>query len=262
MTAGTTCAWNATSNAPSWLSIAAGSGSSGTGTLNYAAAANPGAARTGTIAVGGQLFTVSQASGCSYSLSPSSASVAAAGGGGTTSLTTGTGCAWTAASSAAWLTLSTPLSGTGSATVGYTVAANTASTRSANLTVGGTTFLVSQAAGTVAPAIATLSATTLDFGNQVVGKTSSARSVTLTNTGGGTLTVTSLTPGGANPTDFSRRGTCVANSALLSGQSCTISYTFTPSATGARSATLSVVTDANTVGLSLAGTGTTKPGHK
>ena len=73
----------------SWLAISAGSGTTGSGTLNYSVAANAGLARTGTITVGGQAFTVNQAAGCSYSLSPTSASFAAAGGSGTTTLSAG-----------------------------------------------------------------------------------------------------------------------------------------------------------------------------
>ena len=95
------------------------------GTLNYTWAANTGVARSGTFTVGGQTFTVNQASGCSYSLTPTSASVAAGGGSGTTSLTTTSGCPWTASSSASWLTLTSATSGSGNATVSYTVAANT-----------------------------------------------------------------------------------------------------------------------------------------
>ena len=60
VTAGAGCAWNATSNA-SWLTIGASSGTSASGTLNYSATANSGPARSATITVGGQAFTVSQA---------------------------------------------------------------------------------------------------------------------------------------------------------------------------------------------------------
>jgi hypothetical protein len=116
--------------------------------------------------------------------------------------------------------------------------------------------MVTEAAATapVAPA-ATLSSSSLSFGNQKVGTTSAAKSVTLTNSGGGTLTITSLTSGGANPGDFARGGTCAVNTALSGGQSCTIQHTFTPSASGGRSAALAVGTNAGTVTLSLAGKG-------
>jgi hypothetical protein len=54
------CSWTAVSNA-SWLTT--NSSGSGNGTVNYSVAANTGSARTGAISVGGQTFTVSQASG-------------------------------------------------------------------------------------------------------------------------------------------------------------------------------------------------------
>jgi uncharacterized protein (TIGR03437 family) len=54
------CAWNATSDS-SWLTITAGAGSSGNGTLGYAVATNSGAGpRTGTISVAGSPFVVTQ----------------------------------------------------------------------------------------------------------------------------------------------------------------------------------------------------------
>ncbi len=161
VTAGTGCAWNTTSNA-SWLTVAAGSGVSGTGTLNYAAAANSGPARSGTVVVGGVNFTVSQASGCSYALSSSSASLAASGGTGSVTLAAGAGCTWTASSSASWLTISSAKSGSGSATVSYAASANTTtSVRSANLTIGGATFVVTEAAPA---AVVALSATLANAG--------------------------------------------------------------------------------------------------
>jgi hypothetical protein len=199
---------------------------------------------------------VSQASGCTYALNPTSASVAAGGGTGTFTLTAGAGCAWSIGSSAGWLAVTSATSGTGSATVAWSAAANTGAQRSANLTVGGATFLVTEAAATAsAAAIATLSSSSLSFGTQKVGKISVMKSVTLTNTGGGTLTIVSLTSGGANPGDFGRSGTCAVNTALGAGQSCTLQYTFTPTAAGNRSANLAVATSASTVSLGLAGRG-------
>jgi hypothetical protein len=256
VTAGAGCAWNAVSNA-AWLAVAAGSGTTDSGSLNYTWAANSGAARSGTLTVGGQTFTVSQAAGCSYSLTPTSASVAAAGGSGTTSLATTTGCAWSASSSASWLTLTSTTNGTGPATVGYTVAANAGAARSANLTVGGITFMVTQAAPSETP-VATLSATTLAFGSQTVGTTSAPKNVVLTNSGGGTLTVGSLSAGGQHPVDFPLSGACTAGTALAAGQSCTLQVTFKPRATGKRSAQAAVATNAGAVSLGLSGQGSRK----
>ena len=130
--------------------MGASSATIGTGTLNYAAAANSGPARSGTIAVGGVNFTVSQANGCTYTLSASSASFPASGGSGSVNLSTGAGCTWTAGSSAAWLTVTSAKSGSGSATVSFGVAANASSSvRSANLTIGSATLVVTEAASAV-----------------------------------------------------------------------------------------------------------------
>jgi len=266
VTAGAGCAWNSASNA-SWLAVAAGSGTTDSGTLNYSVAANSGAARSGTLTVGGQTFTVNQAAACSYSLTPTSASAAAGGGSGSTSLVTTAGCAWTASSSVSWLTLTSASSGSGNATVSYSVAANTGAARSTNLTLGGITFMVTQDAAPApvpAPAptatapTATLSSTALAFGSQKVGTTSAAKSVKLTNGGGGTLTISSLSPGGPNPDDFPVSDACTSSTALTSGQSCTLQYTFKPGANGKRSANVGIATNAGTVSLSLSGQGSRK----
>ncbi|MCK9362911.1 MAG: hypothetical protein M0P74_04860 [Syntrophales bacterium] len=52
-------AWQAISNA-SWIHITSGSSGTGDGTVSYTVDANAGAARTGTITIGGQTFTVMQ----------------------------------------------------------------------------------------------------------------------------------------------------------------------------------------------------------
>ncbi|QTD52063.1 pre-peptidase C-terminal domain-containing protein [Sulfidibacter corallicola] len=57
------CSWTATSNA-GWLTITSGSSGSGSGSVSYSAAANAGNdARTGTLTIAGQTFTVNQAAG-------------------------------------------------------------------------------------------------------------------------------------------------------------------------------------------------------
>lgn len=57
----TTCSWTAVSNDPTWLALTGGTSGTGGGTVAYSAAANNGAARTGTISIWDQRFTVSQA---------------------------------------------------------------------------------------------------------------------------------------------------------------------------------------------------------
>ena len=58
----TGCSWTATSNA-SWITITTGSSGSGSRTLTYSVAANPGGPRTGSITIAGLTYTISQAGG-------------------------------------------------------------------------------------------------------------------------------------------------------------------------------------------------------
>ncbi|GAA1385482.1 discoidin domain-containing protein [Catellatospora chokoriensis] len=87
------------------------------------------------------------------------------------------------------------------------------------------------------PAIG-LSSSSLSFANQTVGSTSGAQSVTVTNTGTASATLGSVTVTG----DYARTTTC--GSSLAAGASCTISVTFTPTASGARAGTVSFTSNA------------------
>jgi hypothetical protein len=69
------------------------------------------------------------------------------------------------------------------------------------------------------------------------------------------LTISARTMAGPNPADFVRKRTCVANSTLAAGASCTVSMTFRPTAIGTRSASVGVTTSAGSLALSLTGTG-------
>jgi hypothetical protein len=142
-----TSTWTAVSNA-TWIAITSGASSSGSKTVGYSVAANTSAARTGTMTIAGLTFTVNQAgSACSYSLNPTGASLTAASGAYTVQVTATSGCAWTAASNAGWITVTSGSSETGAGTVNYSVTANSAtSARSGSITIAGSTFTVTQAA--------------------------------------------------------------------------------------------------------------------
>jgi len=90
---------------------------------------------------------------------------------------------------------------------------------------------------------------------QTIATTSPPQFVALTNIGTGALAVSSITVSG----DFTAVNNCGSTVAI--GASCAIAVTFTPTAAGTRSGTLSVVDDAagspHTVTLS--GTGQTAP---
>jgi putative Ig domain-containing protein/centrosomal CEP192-like protein len=98
---------------------------------------------------------------------------------------------------------------------------------------------------------ATLSATSLTFGSQVIDTTSQAQSVTLSNYGKTTLNITGI----ATTANFGESDDCVPS--LASGARCTISVTFTPSATGSINGALSVTDNApgSPQTVSLSGTG-------
>ncbi len=83
-----------------------------------------------------------------------------------------------------------------------------------------------------------LSTLSLTFAPQKVGTTSPPSSIRLTNVGRTTLTFSSFTISGVNGADFNQGNNCGTN--LLGGHSCTISVTFTPTATGTRNATLAI----------------------
>jgi hypothetical protein len=84
----------------------------------------------------------------------------------------------------------------------------------------------------------TLAPSPADFGTEVVGVTSSPVDITLTNNGTKAITVKSVTITGTNATDFAiQNNPCTS---VAAGGTCTITLTFTPQATGVRSATLNV----------------------
>lgn len=87
---------------------------------------------------------------CSFTVSSNTLNIAGSGGTATLTLTTGSSCAWTVASSAGFVNVTSATSQTGAGTVNITVAENTGDARSATLTVGGQTVTVNQAAGDAA----------------------------------------------------------------------------------------------------------------
>ena len=111
---------------------------------------------------------------------------------------------------------------------------------------------------TAAPAVS-LSRTSVAFGNQMVNTSSAAQPVTLTNSGSAPLTISGVTLGGTNPGDFAQTNTCpISPATLAAGANCSISATFTPTATGGRAASLSIADDAGGSPhvVALSGTGT------
>ena len=86
------------------------------------------------------------------------------------------------------------------------------------------------------PAV-TFSPTSLSFGNQMVGVSSSPQVITLTNTGTSSLSLSAIKLTGLR-TDYSQTNTC--GGSLGVNASCTISVTFTPTKIGTRASGVSV----------------------
>ena len=145
------CGWSASTNA-SWVSLASANGQ-GDATVSYSVAANAvPIARNAAISVEGQSVQLSQAAApCRYSLSKTSDAIGYAGGQLTVGLTTLTGCAWSATSDSNWLTIVSGASGGASGTIAMNAAPNTGGPRTANVTIAGQGYTVTQTAPPSAP---------------------------------------------------------------------------------------------------------------
>ena len=77
----------------------------------------------------------------------------------------------------------------------------------------------------------------LNLGGVIVGHTSAAKAITLTNTGSGTLNITSIT----TSSRFAQTNDCGAS--VGPGMSCVINVTFNPSGTGTTTGTLAITDD-------------------
>ena len=152
-----------------------------------------------------------------------------------------------------------------SCSVSVTFKPSTSGARAANITVTSTGTGSPQtisASGTGASGSGTgqLSMTSsVNAGNQTVGTTSAANAVSVTNIGTAAVSVSSVNS--SNPSEFAiTNSTCATVNA---GASCSFSFTFKPSTTGVRSATLTVVSNGtgspqtvNASGTGVTGTGT------
>lgn len=127
-------------------------------------------------------------------------------------------------------------------TFGVTFTPTTTGSRSGAITLtdnAGNSPQVINLTGTgIAPSVA-LSQTNLTFGNQGVGSTSLPLGVALTSTGTAPLLISSIAATG----DFAETNNCGAS--VAPPTTCTINVTFTPTANGTRSGTLTISDDAS-----------------
>jgi hypothetical protein len=133
---------------------------------------------------------------------------------------------------------------TGTLTVNAGGTATTVSLSGTGTTVGGGGAMLS-----ASPA-------SLSFGNEAVGSTSAAQTVTVTNTGSAAATVSAVSAGAP----FAETNNC--GSWIAAGTSCTVSVTFKPTEAGSASANLTVASNATNPSLTVAlsGTGTSGSG--
>jgi hypothetical protein len=150
------CAWTASTNPGSWdwIGITSGWSGSGNGTVNYIVLANnTGSARTGTLTIAGQTFTITQQAGggCTYSIFPLSQTLSSGSSSGSVTVTVGPNCPWSASTNPGswdWIGIASGTNGSGNGTVNYFVFANnTGSTRTGTLTIAGQALTITQQAG-------------------------------------------------------------------------------------------------------------------
>ncbi|MBI3490751.1 MAG: choice-of-anchor D domain-containing protein [Acidobacteria bacterium] len=153
---------------------------------------------------------------------------------------------WPFAASVVWLALRRP--------VRRRAAAAAVCALTAAGVLGQAVFSGVPASAAMAAGIA-LFPSSLTFDSQVVGTTSPAQLVYLTNVGADALTIATVTANG----DFSQTNTC--GSSVDPGASCTIAVSFAPTSAGARTGTLTLVDGAagSPHTITLSGTGGVVP---
>jgi hypothetical protein len=89
-----------------------------------------------------------------------------------------------------------------------------------------------------AATVVSVTPSAVNFGDQTVGTTSVAQTVTVTNHGAATLTIKKLAITGTGATNFAETTTC--GTSLAAGANCTVTITFTPKSKSTFTAALSV----------------------
>lgn len=145
---------------------------------------------------------------------------------------------------------------TGSSSLEFGVLSGWAGTPGFDLATGLGSLNVANMVNNLAPAVG-FSSGSLTFGATLVGETSTAQSVTVTNTGTAILTISSVGITGTDATSFTETNNCVGT--VLVGKSCTINVSFVPTAAGSFSAAVSVTDNAtgSPQSVSLTGVGVT-----
>jgi hypothetical protein len=145
------CRWDATSNV-NWISGLSPASGQGAANLSFRVLPNDGSSpREGTIVVNGEQALVSQRAQCRYEVTPASQNIGSNGGPLSARIATSAECTWTATADVNWITLTSPATGSGNATVTFTVRLNDGAQRTGTLTLAGQRSSVTQASSPAPP---------------------------------------------------------------------------------------------------------------
>lgn len=226
---------------------------SGNATCDLMLSNKPGSYRLAAEVGGGQAdpefeLTITSGATCTYSISPTSASVPAQGGNGLINVTADPGCTWTVITDpTSFISIVPGSSGVGNGVVAYTVGTNPGLPRSGTITIAGQSFIVNQG-GTAAGPLTITSVSNLLGATQGVGY-----SAILTATGGTGIYTWTVTSGSLPP----GLGLSTVNStgviSGIPGAAGTFPFTVTVSDTGGatQSVGLSIAVGASGGGISI-----------
>ena len=174
---GTACSYTAVANS-GWIKIVSGASGTGFSAVTYTVSANSSAdARTGTISVGSQVFTIAQSgASCTLSVNPAMADLPGQGGSGSFNVSATASCRWQPVADAGWIH-TTYASANGNGRVNYTAdSSDQAQPRSGNITVNGQLFHLTQGAR---PAIQVTSAGVVNAASLAFGPVSPGEIITI-----------------------------------------------------------------------------------
>jgi len=266
------CSWTTTSKA-SWIKITSGSSGAGNGVVYYSVSANTKtSSRTGTLTIAGQGCTVTQAGSPKMSVKPMSVNFGNIKAGSTSEETitvenTGSSdlmisninIAGSNASEFSQTSNCTTIPAGSSCTVSVTF--------SPTLPFGKKSAVVSilsndpkkpaanvKVLGNAPPPKNSVSPMSINFGDVKVGSTS-AKTITVKNTGISDLVISNINITGTDASEFSLTNTCTT---ISKDDSCTVTMTFAPTSGGKKSAVMSVLSNypkKPTVNVKLSGNG-------
>ena len=148
----------------------------------------------------------------------------------------------------------------GDCTIAVSFAPTTVGVKSGSLTIASDAAsspdsVALSGTGTAPPPALSLGPTSIAFGEQAVGTMGVGRRVTISNSGGGVLSVGTLSLGGVGAAQFTLGADGCAGAELAAAETCDFSVLFAPTVAGSHEATLTVPSNATNGGVALSGTG-------